>query len=131
MALRYNVVAIIDDDEAMRESLHHLLSASGYCTELYASAEEFISVVVTTKASCLVVDMHLGTMSGLELGHRLSAAGFVFPIIFITGSTSDTVRRQAMNFGCIAFLNKPFPADQLIEAIIKASITPHGDGKCG
>ena len=111
----------------MRDALQYLLSVSGYRAELYASAEEFISAATTTAASCLVVDMNLGGMSGLDLGHYLRAAGFAFPIIFMTGSTNEILQRQAADFGSIAFLNKPFSANLLIEALTKsvsAAVSP-------
>ena len=121
MATQRNVIAIIDDDPGIRDALEHMLSAFGYRTEIYASAEEFIRAAITTEASCLVVDIQLGDLSGIELGRHLAATGFAFPIIFITGSLEETHRRQAMDFGCIAYLTKPFPAKQLIEAITKAT----------
>jgi FixJ family two-component response regulator len=120
MAKRHKVIAIVDDDAAVRGSLEGLLGAFGYRTELYASAEEFIHAAITTEASCLVVDIQLGDVSGIELGRQLSATGFDFPIIFITGSQDETHRRQAMDFGCVEYLNKPFNADQLMTAITKA-----------
>ena len=121
MAAHRSVIAIIDDDPGMRDALERMLSALGYCTEIYASAEEFIRAAMTTEASCLVVDIQLGDISGVELGRHLAASGFTFPIIFMTGSQEETHRRQAMDFGCVAYLNKPFPAKQLIEAITKAT----------
>jgi FixJ family two-component response regulator len=75
---------------------------------------------MTTEASCLVVDIQLGDISGVELGEHLSATGFEFPIISMTGSEEETHRRQAMDFGCVAYLHKPFPADRLIEAVTTA-----------
>jgi FixJ family two-component response regulator len=114
------VIAIVDDDPGIRGSLENLLSAFGYHTEAYTSAEEFIRGAATTEASCLVADIQLGGLSGVELGRHLSAAGFTLPIIFMTGSREETHRRQAMDVGCVAYLNKPFPADQLIAAITKA-----------
>jgi FixJ family two-component response regulator len=74
------------------------------------------------------VDFNLGDVSGLELARRLSKAGFDFPIIFVTGSADDTVRTQCMEFGCVAFLHKPFPEDQLMQAIRKAQSTLQCDG---
>ena len=120
MATRQNVIAIVDDDPGIRDALECLLWAFGYRTESYTSAEEFISATAVTKASCLLVDMQLGETSGLELCRHLSATGFTFPIIFITGLRDETLRKQAMNFGCVAYLLKPFSADRLTEAITKA-----------
>jgi FixJ family two-component response regulator len=120
MAKRQKVIAIVDDDASVRGSLECLLGAFGYRTELYTSAEEFIHAAITTEASCLIVDIQLGDVSGIELGRQLSATGFDFPIIFITASQDETHRRQAMDFGCVEYLNKPFNADRLMTAITKA-----------
>ena len=120
MAKRHKVIAIVDDDAAVRGSLEGLLGAFGYRTELYVSAEEFIHAAITTEASCLIVDIQLGDVSGIELGRQLSATGFTIPIIFMTASWDEMHRRQATHFGCVEYLNKPFPADQLITAITKA-----------
>jgi FixJ family two-component response regulator len=108
---------IVDDDPGMRQSLEITLCAFGYSTETYASAEEFIRAATTTEAACLVVDIQLGDISGIELGRHLSADGFEFPIIFITGSWDEAHRRQGLEFGCVAYLIKPFPAELLTDAI--------------
>lgn len=121
-------IAVVDDDLGVRKSLARLLSAFGYRVESFASAEEFLSAAPTSKATCLVVDFNLGDMSGLELARGLFAAGFKFPIIFMTGSADDTVRMQCMEFGCVAFLHKPFPEDRLMQAIEKTTqSTLHSD----
>jgi len=114
-------VAVVDDDPGVRKSLARLLSAFGYRAESFASAEEFLSAASTSKAACLIVDFNLGDVSGLELARLLSKAGFDFPIIFVTGSADDTVRMQCMEFGCVAFLHKPFPEDRLMGAIKEAT----------
>ena len=110
-------IAVVDDDPGVRKALERLLSASGYRAESFASAEEFLSAAPTSRATCLIVDFNLLDVSGLELARRLSTAGFDFPIIFVTGSADDTVRKQCMEFGCVAFLRKPFPQDRLMHAI--------------
>ena len=125
MAAERNVIAVLDDDPALRLALGDLLSLSGYRTELYASAEEFITAAKTTEASCLVVDIQLGKVSGVELGRQLSRAGFTFPIVFMTGSQDEGFRRHAMDLGCVAYLHKPFPKARLIEAIKMAIGSGH------
>jgi CheY-like chemotaxis protein len=126
MAAQKNVIAIVDDDSDIREALEHLLSLRGYRIETYASAEEFIDAATATEASCLVVDMQLGDILGVELCRHLSANGFKFPIIFMTGCQSETLQKKAMDFGCIAYLHKPFATDRLIEAVAKATgVAPH------
>ena len=81
------------------------------------------SAAIKTEAACLLVDIQLGDISGLELSRHLSATGFEFPIIFMTGSDEETQRRQAMDFGCVAYLQKPLSAEQLVEALSKAGIS--------
>jgi FixJ family two-component response regulator len=119
-SMRRNIIAVIDDDPSIRDALENMLSAFGYCTELYSSAEEFIHAAITTEALCLVVDIQLGDISGVELARHLSAIGLTFPIIFITGSRDETTRRQALDSGGVAYLHKPFSAEQLITAITSA-----------
>src|SRR5262245_44783018 len=119
MAPQRNVIAIVDDDPAMRGALENLLRAHGYGTEVYASGTEFIDAAATTQASCLVVDIELGDMTGVEMNRRVSDAGFAFPVVFITGSVHERHRRQAMEHGCAAYLLKPFSSDRLIDAIEK------------
>jgi FixJ family two-component response regulator len=115
-----NIVAIVDDDPEVRNGLEQLFSSLGYRTELYASAEAFITATSETEASCLVVDVHLGDISGIELGRHLLVSGFAFPTIFMTGSRDETLRKQAMDLGAVAYFHKPFPIDSLIEAVKKA-----------
>ena len=126
VTVREIIISIVDDDPGVRKSLARLLSASGYGVETFASAEEFLSATPTSKAVCLVVDFNLGDVSGLELARRLPAAGFELPIIFITGSADDTVRMQCMEFGCVAFLHKPFPEGRLMDAIARAVDSARG-----
>jgi FixJ family two-component response regulator len=114
------VIAVIDDDLGILASVELVLSSCGYHTELFASAEEFISAAPTLEAACLVVDIQLGEISGVELIRALCLEGFAVPVIFITGSHDDLHRRQAMELGCAAFLLKPFSAERLIETVRKA-----------
>ena len=114
------VIAVIDDDEIMLEALEQLLASLGYQTELYESAEAFIEAAPKSEAACLLVDIHLGDISGIELGRQLSGMDFTFPIIFMTGSDDNFVRKQAMELGCIAFLQKPFRDNEIAKAITDA-----------
>jgi FixJ family two-component response regulator len=114
------VVAVIDDDPEILQSAELLLTAYGYDTKLFASAADFLRAAPTLEAACLVVDIHLGAITGLELVRALCAQGFASPVIFITGSRDELHRRQAIELGCSAFLLKPFPQQGLIEAVAKA-----------
>jgi FixJ family two-component response regulator len=121
MDSRRNVIAVVDNDQQLRGALGLLLSAFGYRTELFASAEEFLSAAATSEAACLVVETQLSGLSGIELGRRLASAGLKFPIIFLTRSWDAAIRQEAMNWGCIAYLHKSFLAGPLIEAIEMAT----------
>jgi len=120
MATRRDVIGILDDDTVVRHALGNLLKALDYRTELYASAEEFLNAE-KSEAICLIIDVHLGDISGIELGRQLAATGFKFPIIFMTASDDASLRQQALDFGCVAYLPKPLDADRLIEAIVNAT----------
>ena len=113
-------VAIVDDDPEMRSSLATLLSAVGYRAETYDSAETFLICASSCKARCLVIDINLGDITGVELAQQLLADGLNWPIIFISGHDDDMVKAQASAIGPIAFLHKPFRANDLIDAIKKA-----------
>ena len=115
------VVAVVDDDSGMRQALKNLLTTNELAVEIYASAADFITNVTVTKAFCLVADIQLGDLSGIEMCRRLRDSGFSIPVVFMTGSVSRTVRARAMEFGCVAYLVKPFPAQALLDAIKGAS----------
>jgi len=120
MSNQMKIVAVIDDDPRMRCSITTLLSAFGYAVETYDSAESFLTLATSCNAFCLLVDIQLGEISGVEFAHRLAADGFKFPIIFMTGLDDAAVKKQADAAGGIAFLHKPFPTKMLIDAMNKA-----------
>lgn len=111
------VVAVIDDDDLIRDALRALLPAFDCTVELYASADAFLAAVATTRASCLMIDVNLGEESGIALGFGLVQAGFKFPIIYMTACTHESTRRQALKAGCVAFLGKPFVPAELYRAL--------------
>jgi FixJ family two-component response regulator len=115
------IVGVVDDDAGIRTAMEDLLSAYGYCAETFDSAAAFLEVAETSEAMCLLVDVHLGDTCGLELARELAAAGLKYPIIFMSGRGDERIRSQATAVGGIAFLNKPFPAEMLMQAIIKAT----------
>jgi FixJ family two-component response regulator len=112
-----NVIAVVDDDAGIRYALGGLLTSWGYVVELYGSAEDFVRASISSAAACLLVDIQLGDVSGVELGRHLASCGFTFPIVFMTGSQDETFRRQALDLGCVAYLLKPLGAQQLKQAI--------------
>jgi FixJ family two-component response regulator len=121
LILDLKTIAVIDDDAAVRESMEVLLAALGYYAEIFDSAESFLTAAPTSNASCLVVDIHLGDISGIELARQLAAEGFKYPIIFMTGRGDDLIRSQAQAVGGIALLHKPFPAKLLRDTIRQAT----------
>ena len=88
--------------------------------KLYGSAEAFIAAATRSAAACLLVDIQLGDLTGIELTRHLSAMGFTFPIIFMTGSDDRLFRKQAIEIGCVAYLSKPIPPERLKAAIAEA-----------
>jgi FixJ family two-component response regulator len=114
-----NIIAVVDDDPGIRASLETLLSAYGYDVKTFDSAEAFLVRASTCHAYCLIVDFHLGDITGVELAHQLAANGFKFPIIFMTGHPDASIECQTSDVGAVAFLYKPFPARTLIDAIKK------------
>ena len=118
---RPQVVAVVDDDPSMLKGLERLLSAHGFVTEVFTSAEAFLEGAAASAATCLVLDIHLGGISGIELRRKLAAAGSPLAVIFITAVDDKTIEQEALDAGCVAFLRKPFPARLLIEAIGKSA----------
>ena len=115
------IIAVVEDDASMLKGVDRLLSVHGFGTELYDSAEAYLGGAAASGAACLVVDIHLGGMSGLDLSHRLTASGSKVPVIFMTAMDDEETRRTATRAGCIAYLRKPFPAHLLIDAIRRSA----------
>lgn len=115
-------VIVIDDDQEMLKSIASLLSNLGFVTELYTSAQAFLSASKFSDAAngCIVLDIQLGGMSGIDLASRLRRTQQALPIIFITGNDNAGTRKAALQQGCVAYLTKPFAAKLLVEAIDRA-----------
>jgi len=118
---RCKLVAIVDDELTMLKAMERLLKARGFATRVFASAEAFLEDDARYEVSCLVLDIHLGGMSGLDLQRRLKESGPQLPIIFVTAIDNEAVHQQAMDAGCAAYLRKPVLARLLIGAIEKAT----------
>jgi len=106
-------VGIVDDNPAMLGSMDRLLRAAGYDTELFSSGEALLESIATSTAACLVIDIHLGGVSGIELARRLAELGSTLPVIFMSGAVERRIEAAAAKSGCIAFLHKPFTSDAL------------------
>jgi FixJ family two-component response regulator len=114
------IVFIVDDDASMRESLKNLVRSVGLRVELFASAQEFLGNKRPEVASCLVLDVRLPGLSGLDLQRRTTEAGVEIPIIFITGHGDIPMSVRAMKAGAVEFLTKPFRDQDLLDAIQQA-----------
>ena len=114
-------VAVVDDDPSMLKGVERLLNAHGFGTAVFTSAEDFLDRGDQGKVSCLVLDVNLGGMSGIELRRELQASGSALPVVFLTGVADEATRATALREGCVAFLHKPFPGNLLIEAIERAT----------
>ncbi len=111
------LIAIIDDDEAMQDSLRDLLEAAGLVARCFGSAEEFLESDLHRKAACLILDIRMPRMSGLQLQARLKEEGCNVPIIFITAHGDARMRIRAMREGAVEFLAKPFDHQLLLRRI--------------
>jgi FixJ family two-component response regulator len=114
------VVLVVDDDKSVRRSLHRLIGAGGFEVETFASAAEVISSPSLGRPGCLLIDVHLGRMSGFELRDRLAGAGVRMPVIFMTAFDDEPTRARAEAAGAVAYLRKPFDDQALLDAIAKA-----------
>jgi len=115
------LVAIVDDDPGMQRSLSDLLGARGFGTSVFSSAEDWLARGASIHADCMLVDVYLGGMTGIELQRRLRASGSTVPVIFMTAHYDEATRSRALAAGGVSILCKPFPAMQLIEAIENAT----------
>ena len=110
-------VAVVEDDPSMRRSIERLLNAHGYKTEAFDSAEAFLRRPSAIAADCLVLDIHLNAMSGIQLRRRLLDLGSALPVIFVTAVDDETVESEAREARCIAYFHKPFPGKLLLSAL--------------
>lgn len=113
-------ISIVDDDESVREALKSLLESVGYSAEVFASAEEFLRSRNHQETQCLILDIRMPGMSGLELQRRLVAAGSRIPIIFVTAHADEVGRAPALSERAVAFLRKPFSEEALLSAVQSA-----------
>jgi FixJ family two-component response regulator len=114
------IVAIVDDDLSFREGVSSLIRAAGWKVETFASAEEFLARPRAEAPSCLLLDLQLPDLSGLDLQKRMAEGNLDIPIVFITGHGDIPASVQAMKAGAVEFLTKPFDKEQLFLAIAEA-----------
>jgi FixJ family two-component response regulator len=119
MAIRKKgtMVAIVDDDDLMRSALQGLLKSVGLSAQAFASAEEFLKSGQRHQVGCLVADIRMPGMSGLELQAKLNADQCRIPTIFITAHGDEKMRMQALRAGAVEFMAKPFDDEALLESV--------------
>ena len=111
------IVSIVDDDASLRRSVRNLLTSVGLQAQAFASAEEFLASPQRANTGCLVLDLRMAGMSGLDLLKHLGAIGSRIPVVVLTAHGDDEARQRAMQAGAVAFLAKPFRGDALLEAV--------------
>ena len=113
-------IVIVDDDASVRKALRRLLCATGLAVETFATGEEFLQSAGRPAPACLILDVHLPGLSGLELQARLTAEGRRIPVVFITAYPEEPARDAALRAGAVAFLAKPFEERSLLDAVAGA-----------
>ncbi len=113
------LISVVDDDDSVRESLQGLMRSVGFAVKAFVSAEEFLSWDQLRDTDCLILDVRMPGMNGIELQRHLMANHYEMPVIFITahGSEEEEVRSRALRNGAVDFLPKPFSEDALLNAV--------------
>lgn len=115
------IVIVVDDNAGFLKSVARLLTVHGFAVRPFTSAEAFLNVGDTQDAACLLVDIHLGGISGVDLQRRLAASGSKCPVIFMTAMDDDAAQKASIDAGCVAYLRKPFAPQLLLDALEKAA----------
>jgi len=123
-----HLISVVDDDESVREALEDLLHSAGLEVATFTSAEEFLGSGHIRTAACLILDLHMPGMGGLELQQRLARDGHRIPTVILTAHGDDDARTKALGAGAVAFMPKPFDGEALlraVEAALKSGLTGH------
>ena len=115
-----HLVAVVDDDASVRRALTRLLQSADHRVLAYTSAIEFLDTGLSSAPECVILDIHLGGMSGLELLSRLRELGYNLPVVIITAHDDAQARESAARGGCVAYLCKPLDAKVLLEEVATA-----------
>jgi len=114
---RVPLIAIVDDDDSLRASLANLIRSVGFQPQGFASAEAFLASKDARDTACLILDVRLATMNGLDLQRQIVAANWRIPIVFVTAHADDDARARALEAGAVGFLYKPFREEELLSAL--------------
>ena len=121
MAAQPTVVIVVDDNSDFLKSVARLLTVHGFAVRTFISAEALLDNSDAQTAICLLLDIHLGGISGIDLQRRLAASGSKCPVIFMTANDDSATRKAAADAGCIAYLRKPFAPQLLLDALSRAA----------
>src|SRR6202050_1144757 len=124
-----DLITVVDDDESIRRTTTLLIESFGFRATAFASAESFLKSGQLHETSCLILDLRMPDMNGLELQSELAARGYGIPVIFITAYDDKNSRGRAMQAGAVAFLDKPFSDEQLLQTVHSALIAPDSSRK--
>lgn len=119
-------IAVVDDDESIRRALYRLLRSDGLAASTFASAHEFLEAHRRQEFACVILDVYMGRMSGLDLAERFMSEGTHLPIILITALDDEQIRERAHRVGVAAYLRKPVDANLLLNAVHQATGVPAG-----
>ena len=119
-----HLISIVDDDEAFREAMTSLMKSLGFEVEAFSSAEAFLGSPHLGSTSCLIADVHMPNMTGIDLHRQLLASGRTIPVILITAYPDDNVRARALAAGVICYLSKTFDDDALLGFVRSALVPP-------
>jgi len=126
---KLSVISVIDDDQSVRIAANNLLTSHGYIVHTFASAEEFLRSTEQHDTSCVIADVQMPIISGLELLAQMRSRGYRVPFIFITAFPEESIRARALKAGAICFLSKPFAGPTLIDCL-ETALKPDG-GEAG
>jgi FixJ family two-component response regulator len=116
------MISIVDDDVCAREATEAIIRSLGYAFATFESAEDFLSSDHVNNTSCLITDVHMPGLSGVELYQHFNSNGFAAPTIFVTGQPDEATRAQVLAAGAAAFLSKPFGKQTLLDCLRAASL---------
>jgi FixJ family two-component response regulator len=112
-----SLVSVVEDDQFFRESMRRLMRSLGYSVEAFPSAADFLASARLVETTCLIADVHMPAMTGLELHRRLIDAGYAIPTILVTAYPDDDVRARALNDGVVCYLRKPVDEKHLMRCL--------------
>ena len=118
-----SLVSIVEDDQFFRESMRRLMRSLGYAVEIFSSATDFLASPRLVETACLIADVNMPTMSGVELHRHLIKAGYAIPTILVTAYPNDVDRTRALNDGVVCYLRKPVDENNLIRCLRTALLS--------